>query len=403
MRNSCSAGRCMSLDFPSLLPQVDGLGRSAAERAAELSARLPHAFQALGAAARVPREELGRLLARAGSRWPGAFPSAEPIDGVFACPPHPERLNIFAADGSQVYPDRHGLTLFYLINIGSIHIAHGSGDPPRVSSTPRLLYEESDLYGEDEGLMPSALIDGQRDAAELAELAHRSEARPEGPSLAILDNGLLLWLALQMKDSHRPEVTRILGDYLEQLGRLKSAGTAVAGFVDRPRNANVLALLHLASLSPDEVNEDSLHVKPWRGLTDRAIFARLLRPGERSARFEHASPVNERFRAAGHAVEFFYLCCGEDQIARIEVPAWVGADPALMAIVHSGIIQQCRTPGGFPYALVRAHELAVVSSEDRQALEEMLAEALLRHGLPALPSQKALTKQWTGARRRHRL
>jgi hypothetical protein len=393
----------MGLDFPTLLPQVDGLGRSAAERARDLAAKVPQALQALAAAAKLPREELGRLIGRAGGRWPGALPTSEPIDAVYPCPPHPERLNIVAADGSQVYPDRHGLALFYLINIGSIRIEHGSGLAPEASSTPRILYEEGDLFGEDEGLIPSALVDGQRDAAELAELARRAEACGHAPTLAILDNGLLLWLALQMKDSHRGEVGRVLSAYLEQLGRLQAVGAAVAGFVDRPRNANVLALLHLASLTVDEVSEEALRVNPWRGLTDRTLFAQWLRPGERSARFEHASPVNEQFRAAGHAVEFFYLCCGEDQIARVEVPSWVGADPERMAIVHSGIIQQCHTPEGFPYALVRAHELAVVSVEDRRALEGMLAEALLRHGLPAQPSQKSMTKQWTGARRRHRL
>jgi hypothetical protein len=324
------------------------------------------------------------------------------VDAVFPCPPHPDRLNIVAADGSQVYPDRHGLTLYYLINIGSICIQHGSGEAPKVSSTPRVVYEEAELYGDDEGLIPSALIDGQRDAAEMAELARLASAAGR-PTLAILDNGLLLWLAVQMRDTHRAEVSKILGDYLEQLGRLRSAAAAIAGFVDRPRNANVLALAHLASLAPSEVSEEALRASPMRGLTDRHLFARRLRPGERSARFEHASPVNEQFRRAGHAVEFFYLCCGEGQVARIEIPTWVGSNLELMEIVHSGIVEECRTPKGFPYALVRAHELAVVSTEDRRALDEMLAEALLRHGLPALPSQKSRTKQWTGVRRRHRL
>jgi len=392
----------MSLDFPALLPQMDSLGLSAAERAAELAARLPLALEALTAASRVPSDVLHRLLSLAGSRWPGAYPTSEPIDAVFACPPPPERLHIVAADGSQVYPDRHGLALFYLVNIGSIHILNGSGEAPEVSSRPRVVYEEGDLYGEDEGLIPAAIIDGQRDVAELAELARLARAAG-APTLAILDNGLLLWLALQMKDSHRTEAARLLGEYLEELGRLKSAGAAVAGFVDRPRNANVLALLHLASLPPEKVDDDALRMHPWRGLTDRVLFSRRLRPGERSARFEHASPVNEQFRQAGHSVEFFYLCCAEGQIARVEIPSWVGADPGLLGIVHAGIVGQCRAPEGFPYALVRAHELAVVTFEDRQALEGMLAETLLRHGLPAQPSQKSLTKQWTGARRRHRL
>jgi hypothetical protein len=392
----------MSLDLPALLPQMESLGRSASERAADQSVRLPQALEAFAAASRLSREEIQHRLERAGTRWPGAYPTAEPIDGVYACPPHPQRLHILAADGSQVYPDRHGLALFYLVNIGSLHIDIGSGEAPEASTTSRLVFEEADLYGEEEGLIPSAMIDGQRDVAEMGELARRSQTAA-GLTLAILDNGLLLWLALQARDVHRAEVARLTAAYLEELGRLKSAGAAVAGFVDRPRNANVLALLHLASLAPEQVTEEALRVHRWRGLTDRALYSRRLRPGERSARFEHASPVNEQFRQAGHAVEFFYLCCGQDQIARVEIPSWVGADPGLLATVHAGVIGQCRASQGFPYALVRAHELAVVTLQDRQALEEMVAETLLRHGLPAATSQKALTKQWTGARRRHRL
>jgi hypothetical protein len=393
----------MSLDFPSLLPQLDGLGRSAAERAGRLASLLPQADGLLAHAAALAPEDLAARVQRAGSRWPGALPTNDKVDAVFASPPHPGPLHVVAADGSQVYPDRHGLTLYYLINIGSIHILHGSGKAPEVASTPRAVYQDEELYGDDEGLIPSALIDGQRDAAEMAELARLAVAASDGPTLALLDNGLLLWLALQMRDSHRADVARILNDYLQQLGRLRAAGAAVAGFVDRPRNANVLALAHLASLSPEAINEEALRATPLRGLTDRHLFARRLRPGERSARFEHASPVNEQFRTAGHAIEFFYLCVAEGQIARVEIPTWVGSNPELLAIVHAGIVEECRTPEGFPYALVRAHEMAVVSTDDRRALDEMLAEALLRHGLPALPSQKSRTKQWTGARRRHRL
>jgi hypothetical protein len=394
----------MALDFPQVVPQVEEMSQAAALRAAELEAKIPGLLEALAQASQIPPDELRAKILRAGDRWPGALPTGESIDDIYPLPPHPERLTILGADGSQIYPDRHATALYYLINIGSIRIDHGSGEPPQVASRPRVMYDEADLYGENEGLISSALIDGQRDVAEIGELARLAADPSVGPTLALLDNGLLLWLALQSREQSRGEISRLLSEYLENLGRLKQAGAAVAGFVDRPRSANVIALLHLARLPADQIDSDTLRANPLRGLTDRALFARRLRPGERSARFVNASPVNNQFETAGHSIEFFYLNCGpRGQIARVEIPRWVGEDPRLMDIVHAGIIEQCRTPEGFPYVLVRAHELAVVTQDDRRALDQMLSEALLQRGLMPSLSQKAVTKQWTGARRRHKL
>lgn len=394
----------MSLNLPQVLPQVEKLGKAAADRAADLKARIPRMLQAFEEAGRESLQELTDKISRAGDRWPGAIPTQEPLHAVYPAPAHPPRLNILGADGSQIHPDRHSAALYYLINIGSILVAHGSGQAPQTASQPRLVFEESDLYGDNEGLIPSALIDGQRDVAEMAELARLAETVAGHPTLALLDNGLLLWLALQEAGHNRRQVERLLADYLQQLGRLRQTGGAVAGFVDRPRTANVIALLHLASLPRERIDEETLRANPFRGLTDRTLFADRLASGERSARFTNASPVNQRFRDSGHAIQFFYLHCGQaGQIARVEIPEWVGDSPTLLDLVHAGILEQCRTPEGFPYPLVRAHELAVVTQIDRQALDQMLAESLLRHGLPASLSQKSVTKQWTSGRRHHRL
>jgi hypothetical protein len=394
----------MSLNLPQVLPQVDKLGEAAAERAKDAKARIPKMLQAFEEAGRESLPELTNKISRAGDRWPGAIPTEEPLGAVYPAPAHPPQLNIIGADGSQIHPDRHGAALYYLINIGSILIAHGSGQAPVTASNPRLMFEESDLYGDNEGLIPPALIDGQRDLAEMAELARLAETVAGRPTLALLDNGLLLWLALQEAGPNRREVEHLLSEYLQQLGRLRQTGAAVAGFVDRPRTANVIALLHLAGLPEERINEETLRANPFRGLADRTLFAERLGPGDRSARFTNASPVNQRFRDSGHGIQFFYLRCGQiGQIARIEIPEWVGDSPALLDLVHAGILEQCRTPEGFPYPLVRAHELAVVTQIDRQALDQMLAGVLLRHGLAPSLSQKSLTKQWTSGRRRHRL
>jgi hypothetical protein len=391
----------MSLDLPSVLPQIERMAERVARRAAELEGRLPAAQAALEECARLPVEDLARKVQRAGDRWRGAHPTAESASTRAVPPPHPRRLSVLGADGSQVYPSRHGAALFFLVNVGSLLYRHGSGKPPEAASRPVLFFEEQDL-APDGGTIASEEVDARRDVAELAELARLAAAAGEG-SLALLDNGLLLWIALEQRELRRRAVDRYLAEYLAQMDSLRSSAAALAGVVDRPRSADVLNLIHLASLPLEEIDEERLRATPFSGLTDRALFARRLEPGERSALFVDGSPINREFRRAGHEVWFFYLRPGEeDQILRVEVPAWVAEDSSRLAAVHAGLVEQCRVTG-IPYVLVRAHELAVVGQADRQRLEEVLAGELMRHGRMPSISQKALTKRWTGAKRHHRL
>ena len=394
----------MSLDLASLLPQLEAMGQTTARRAQEHAELMPRVKRALKQAAQQPPEELRERVRRAGDRWSGAEPTREPVDASIAAPPLPERLTVLGADGSQVEPDRHAPALFYLINIGSIALTIGSTEPPSAHSHPTLHFEDEDLHPQDAGLIPSEFVKARRDIAELGELARLAQLNAGEETLALLDNGLLLWLALQARELSSREVERALDEYYSQLSALHSAQAAVAGFVDRPQNGNVLALLHLASLPVEAINEDTVRANPFRRLSDRELFADLLPAGYRSALFVHVSPVNQAFSDAGHPMHFFYLNTGpQAQIARVEIPGWVAEDARLLARVHAGILQQCQTTGGFPYALVRAHELAVVGPKERQALEETLSDALLRAGIFSRRSLKSQTKRWTTHPRRHRL
>jgi len=395
----------MGLKLNQLTEEVNALGANAAQRLAELSEKLPVALAGLNHLG-VADETLRAKIAKAGNRWPGADPALESIGGRFPCPPHPPELNILGADGSQIYPDRHGSALYYVINIGSIAYPHGRNEAPAIYSDPHVYYEENALYGDEgEGQIPSAIIDGRRDAAELGELARLALERKGQPTLALVDNGLILWLALQLPDRHRRQVDQVLKDYLEHLNALQISGAAVAGFVGRPRNANVLALLHLNDLPLDQINDETLRSNRYRGLTDLLLFERLLQPGERSALFINNSPAN-RDNFKNHLIHFFYLNVGRaevSEIARVEVPEWVALNRKLLDMTHAAIVEQCRVPNGFPYVLVRAHELAVVTMEEREAFDQMVQAALIRQSLFPRISQKAQTKQWTAGRRRHRL
>jgi hypothetical protein len=393
----------MALELNKLTKDVDALGQNLAERLAELAEQLPAARAALDSIG-VADEALQRKVEAARQyRWAGAIPTAEAVSQAFALPALPARYNVIAADGSQVYPDRHGVALYYLINIGSIVFRCGLPQAPSTSSQPEVFYQDVDLYEDEGGQKPKVKIDAERDRAELAELARLAAAEvPQAATVALLDNGLLLYLSLQVDD--QALIRELLNRYIDQLDRLQASGAAVAGVVDRPRAASVVRLLHLNGLAYQAITDEALRrLGAWERLTDGVLFE-FLKPGERSALFVHASPANEiYYEPRGHSLYFFYVNAGrpgKDALLRVEVPEWVARDPRRLDLVHLALVEQSRVSDGFPYVLMRAHELAVVTLSERRSFDEMVMGALIRQKLRPGISQKAQGKAWTGAARR---
>lgn len=185
----------MALELSKIVDQVDGMARELAVRAERQRKALPAARALLHQFA-VRRDELRRVAeSEAGRRWRCASPGDERLDEGFAAPEMPEHVTLVAADGSQIYPDRHGLAFYYVINVGSIVFRHGSGQAPTVGTSPRLCYLEDQLYP---GGNPATgdLVSAERDLAEiriLAELA-LAEAAAGVPCFGLADGSLLIWL-----------------------------------------------------------------------------------------------------------------------------------------------------------------------------------------------------------------
>jgi hypothetical protein len=302
-------------------------------------------------------------------------------------------------DGSQIYPDRHGLAFYFVINVGSIVFRHGSGQAPAVATRPRVYYADEEVYPGGDAVTGD-WVDALRAVAEVQTLADLAEAEPAdaAPCLGLGDGPLLFWQQRTAVPADRRE--RLLADYLGGLDRLRRAGVPAAGLVSRAHSAEVVAVLYLAHLDPEERTEDiSLHDTPFRGLTDRALFG-FLRPGERSALFVRGARPNEAFAARGHSIYFLYLNTGGD-VARVEIPEWLALDPAMLNLVHAAVVEQCRFNNGYPYVLTRADEQAVIMGDEREVLESMIVHAMIRHGLkgPEL-SRKAQQKQVARWRRR---
>ena len=122
----------------------------------------------------------------------------------------------------------------------------------------------------------------------------------------------------------------------------------------------------------------------WRGWRDSHLFSEL-GPGERSAVFAIHSKSSGGFEG-GLALHFFYLNVGGENhpsLSRVEIPRWVAENERLINLTQACLVSQSRHLGArpYPYLLHRAHEIAVISFDERDQLESMIANELRRHGV----------------------
>lgn len=388
----------MALELYQLLDHID--------EAAETLAQKNQQYQGYARAARALlqqyshqlveiQDKLNRLSKDAREKWRGAEPAGEPIGRTFDPPAELDPVqHILATDGSQIYPDRHGIAHYALINIGAIHLRPNSGQAPETSTYPDLLYGDRMQAEEKAEALEAADISRERDKKELETLVNLG-AQQAGPTVALMDSPLLLWILGQPGKQSELEQW-----FIKQLRAAHNADLLLAGYVDRPGSRGVSDLLSLAVAADDRLQKGQVPDNPFQQMPDRTIFRHILEPGQRSALFISSSPFNPILKEQGEAyqIAFFYINAGspnDPAIARVETPCWVANDPAKLGQLHAAIWAQCQAPGRYPYVLARAHEVAVVTTQQRHELENMLANAMLNRGLRPQQSAKSFLKTLT--------
>ena len=322
----------------------------------------------------------------------------------------PSDYRALAVDGSHIDVDRHLPVRCALVNISKVALQYGANPQARLESHPRLYASPEELAlvdpaGAREQLLEGPLLGIKRSVDEVAALAELAEeATDDTPTVALVDGSLVLW---GLTGQAYPEHVRkaLIGDgLLPALDRLHALAQkrplALAAYVSLPRSTEVVNALRLSVCPYEPVDCDRYcgSVRPGQrpcdsvgGLMDRELFARVLAPGERSAVFTSTSSVVREYYGE-HAVAFYYVNVGAE-MARVEVPAWVAEDEALLALTHSLLLDQCRKGLGYPVAIMEAHEQAVIGGAEREMFRQMVEEALAREHLPVYTSEKARSKR----------
>jgi len=406
------------LELNRLTGQVAEMASALAGQQNNQRERTLRARQQLRDHALVTEELLAKLqMAQdADQSWRGAEPLGQRLDQRSQIPPQSDPATLVATDGSQIYPDTHALALYYLTNVGAIVLRQGSGAAPAISTAPILrLAVDDPLEEQDHDRVDADEVNLRRDLREmetLADLAYAERAALGGDMarlvVALADGPLLPWLPQRMQD---PEQRQRVQQFTAPLDNLRASYAVPLGYVDRPRSANVLRLLYLAQLPVEAISKERLRQRnEYDGLSDAALFQDLL-PGQRTGLFAATSEINANFAAAGHRICFCYMNVAppEEQdaaappeernavMARIELPQWIAGDPARLDGALAAVWSDCRLLH-YPYLLTRAHELALVTRQERATLEQMLRTEMMRRGMRFEESPKANTKRTIGGR-----
>jgi hypothetical protein len=357
-------------------------------------------------------EELIKMVnsSREANPWRTLASPYEQLDLVRDVPPAPADYALVATDGSQIELDRHGIVDCYLVNIGEVYLRYGGGPLARLSSSPTLYYREEDLYltdGAKRVPIEGNYLSARRDVQELVALDALSAELLNGERavLAMLDGTLVRWT---LAGAERFVQEHFLRPYLDALESLRTHDVPVVSYISRPRATEVMGIVRLMYCGDVDMeqgraarcnqcsdvrdgNAPSCNI--CDGLTDADVLAGLLQDGQRGALFISMSQINMK-NYGPHLIHFFYMRVGRE-LARVEVPEWIAHDKARVDMVHSLVYDQCVRGQGYPVALSRAHEKAVVRTADRRAFQRMIESSLVRADMAALTSSKRESKEYS--------
>jgi NurA domain len=264
---------------------------------------------------------------------------------------------------------------------------YGQNRHPILDSLPEVFYRPEDLYVSRQwGIRTEEWMGYRRTVSEavvLAELGQESCDVANSPTLAMVDGSLIHWFLEPLPGDARD---RILPPMLDAWEQLRKARIPLVGYLSAARSGEALNFLRLHTcpyMAPDcnthcSGQTDQAPCQVFSPLRDTALWSMLLQPGQRSLIWRSSAKILEVY--GDHAIYFCYVHMGSE-VARIEFPAWVAEDAALLETALSLTLTQVQKGYGYPVALAEAHNQAVVRGGDRARFFAILEQQMIRAGL----------------------
>ncbi|MFB2918465.1 DNA double-strand break repair nuclease NurA [Aerosakkonema funiforme] len=335
----------------------------------------------------------------------------EPLDTCVEIPVPPKAHTVIATDGSQIAPSHHEIAYCYLINIGRVMLHYGQGRHPLLDSLPEVFYRPEDLYVSRQwGIRTEEWMGYRRTVSEalvLSELAtdwaksqvassasenkeqenHQSEiANPklDVPTLAMVDGSLLYWFLDELPTE---AIAHIIPPIMEAWEQMRRSGIPLLGYLSASRSSESLSFLRLQACTYSTPNcmahcnhsQEKTPCQVFDPLRDIIFWASRLQPGQRGPLWRSTNKIINLYGDA-HKIYFCYVHVGSE-IARIEMPAWVAENSALLDLSLGLMLAQIQKGDGYPIVLSEAHNHAVVKGADRARFFALLEQQMIKAGL----------------------
>lgn len=226
----------------------------------------------------------------------------------------------------------------------------------------------------------------------LLETIKAQEQRPNVPTLFLCDGSLIFWHL----ESKHPRIKELfLKRYIEQFDAFYQARVLIAGCISLPKSKELVSILRKClalKLVQSSLTQQSDVSASFETSTDTDIADLFLKEGESTTVFIHNSKLAESYPA--HLRPCFVYLNIEDEILRVEIPAWIAQESELLMRVLRIVRDQSIKGNGYPIALAEAHEQAVVNTADRQFFFEMLYKMAVDENYRLHASQKSMKKRY---------
>ncbi|MEA5509784.1 DNA double-strand break repair nuclease NurA [Crocosphaera sp. UHCC 0190] len=316
----------------------------------------------------------------------------EPLDTRLSIPAPPNSHSVFATDGSQIAPSHHEIAYCYLINVGRVMLHYGQNLHPLLDSLPEVYYRPEDLYVSKQwGIRTEEWLGYRRTVLEAQLLSEMAcgWVKPPGahyqPNLAMVDGSLVYWFLDGLAHDARDLILPPIQEAWEQL---RAARIPLMGYLSASRSVEGVNFLRLHSCTFDTPNcvvncmnlgEKKAPCQIIEPLRDTNLWGQNLEPGERGPLWQSSARILDLY-SEPQRIYFCYVNVGTE-IARVEFPAWVVEDEALLNQALGIMLAQVSKGYGYPVALAESHNQAVIRGGDRVRFFALLEQQMIRVGL----------------------